>query len=713
MADQKIRGIHDHEIRDPKVYLRDSRRLGERFYDFIATPPNTVFLLFLMGVFSWVFPWMVFITLPLGWLFFLICHLARKSHWSQLMPLRAPRAYGRVDYNDPKPGRSGFFPASGIMLIGNDIVDHAEVWASKRDLLAHILVLGTTGAGKSENLLSKAANILAMGGGLIYADAKGTVTLQWQLRSLARAMGIEDDYLCINYLTGNKSSFNTTDFRRQTNTASPFALCSADSGTQILTSLAPQSQGDNAIFSERAIAMVSAVMYPLTELRDQGKLTLGPSVIREYLNFDKVVELSKRQDVSERARDIVLQYLKSLPGYDPHLAPHEQPEEVGRQFGFAQAYFTRALSSLADTYGHIYWTTKGEVDYQDVVMNNRILGVTLPALEKAPPELQNLGKINLAALKDAMSIGLGATLEGDRRQVIESLPIASDVPTLIILDEYGYQSVEGFAVTAAQARGLGFSIVFAGQDWAGFKRGSETEAGQIWGNTRIKEFMALEDYESMEMASKAVGEALVTQVSGFEKPVDDTLGLAYRDSHNAGVNNRARIDIRDLQEQIEGEMHLVTRGRVIRARAFHANVPLMSHFRLNRFLKLPYDDHIGAENIADMDPFERLRTSRCDGGGGGAGQRPAISESEADRLRRQLTELSEEVAPASRFKPLEDSAQLANLTDEDIELIAGSRDQDVENVLEQSLVYEPPPVGGDTNLDDLVRDAIDRLDPSS
>ena len=73
---------------------------------------------------------------------------------------------------------------------------------------------------------------------------------------------------------------------------------------------------------------------------------------------------------------------------------------------------TRVFTSLADTYGHIMRTNLADVDLKDVVLNRRILVVLLPALEKSPDELSNLGKIVIASLKAMMAAGLGENVEG-------------------------------------------------------------------------------------------------------------------------------------------------------------------------------------------------------------------------------------------------------------------------------------------------------------
>lgn len=439
----------------------------------------------------------------------------------------------------------------------------------------------------TEFLVSLAWNYLSMGAGLIYVDAKAAPKLPVQIMQMARAVGRTDDVVLVNYTTGNQT-LKRRDPSRLSNTTNPFSFGSAESLTQLLVALIPTSSGENALFSERAIGLISTLMISLVELRDMGEILLSVGTIRDYLTLEQCVKLSKRPDLSERARSSMIAYLKSAGGYDEKKPVDRQPEEVGRQFGFAVAYFTRALSSLTDTYGHIYNTLIGEVDFYDVVINRRILIVMLPALEKAPAELANLGKIVLSAVRNAMSVGLGNKIEGTLDEVLESLPTASNVPTGCICDEYGYIATEGFAVTAAQARGLGFSCTFAGQDYAGFKRGSEGEAEQIVANTKVKIAMSQEDPQTTwQLIKELSGEATVTEASGFNIP-QGAINWSYQDIYNASVGRRARVELRDLQQQVEGEFHLFFKGEVIRGAAFYAGPPLpgQDRMRINRFLKI-------------------------------------------------------------------------------------------------------------------------------
>ena len=69
-----------------------------------------------------------------------------------------------------------------------------------------------------------------------------------------------------------------------------------------------------------------------------------------------------------------------------------------------------------------------------------------------------------------MAAGLGDAVEGTYRELITRKPTNAPTPYLCVLDEYGYYAVQGFAVVPAQARSLGFSVIFAGQRFTCFPK---------------------------------------------------------------------------------------------------------------------------------------------------------------------------------------------------------------------------------------------------
>ncbi len=589
-----IRGVLDHQDLDARSSRRDIRAPSRRFTDLLRKPAASAFIILMMALMQWAFPIMTHFAIPIALILYLT---VRSTDANIVLPLRLPMSAKREDLNDPKPGRAASYMARGVFHIGNEMGSRLEIWEAAKDIVMHWLVFGATGSGKTETLLSCCmANVLSMGSGGIYSDAKAAPDLAWKIQGLARRVGRDDDFLVINYITGNRAR-KVRDRARSSNTSNPFAFGTADSLVQLLSSLINTPTGDNAVFGQKAIALLTAALYPLVDLRDCGATNLGVNVIRAHMNIPALMRLASDPRVSAKSKSILVAFLGDLPGFDIAKESGKQKDEVYRQFGFAVSYFTRALSSLSDTYGHIYWTDMGEVDLPDVIMNRRILVIMLPAIEKSVDELRNLGKISLAGARQALSIGLGHRLEGTKQEVLDNIPTVGRVPFIIVADEYAYQSTEGFAVTAAQARGLNVAIIFAGQDYAGFKKASAEEADQIVSNTVTKFMMALTEVaDTWELFSKLGGQANVAQTQGYERDYDSPF-IDYRDTGGAQIARVDRVDVRDAQEQIEGEAHIFFRGRLIRVEMFHAGITPPKEFRILRYLKVAEPDP------ADQQPF--------------------------------------------------------------------------------------------------------------
>lgn len=457
----------------------------------------------------------------------------------------------------------------------------------------------------TEALVSMAYNALVQGSGFIYVDGKGDNSLFMKIFALARVAGREDDLLCINYMTGGRDVVGPQE-DKISNNLNPFTVGTAGALTQLLVSLMPAGGGDNAMWQGRAVSFIGALMMTLTHLRDTGQMRLGVGQIREFLTLEKVQELAARTDLPSRLIDALQGYLKSLPGYDENPKDGKQGEITTEQHGYLQMQFTRVMSSLADDYGYIFNTTRGEVDFLDVVLNNRILAVLLPSLEKSPEELGNLGKIIVASLKSMMATGLGDRIEGAIAETIHAKATHSPAPFLVILDEYGYYVVAGAAVMPAQARSLNFSMVFAGQDFPSFKKNNNKEEAEATAaNCNVYVFMKLRDTtDTAELFSKAVGKARVARISGYSRDAGG-LGNSYMDNQNASVQEEERGNLLDLSDQLQGQAHVIFKSAVVRAQMFYAAPPEPKHMRLNHFLRV--ESPTSAEMAAFSKKVEELR----------------------------------------------------------------------------------------------------------
>lgn len=594
---RKVRGIEDAEAYDRKRLLRDVRTPLEKALDVLKGQNAQLIGMGGAGVCLLVFPALVLPLFLLGVLFFLPTAYRLKFGRSRL-PFRMPIGEPGEDGGDPLPGRRGYARPEGIFFLGNQFPDRKELWLKAKDVLTHTLLFGTTGAGKTETLVSLAYNSLATGSGLFYIDPKASPKLDFQIWQMARFLGREDDFRTLNYGTSGKAQGKSP--RRLSNTNNPFTTGSAEALTQLLVSLMPASDGANSIFADKAQALISGIMYALVDLRDKGEIKLSTSTIRDHLALEACVKLARDERLGEAARASIRAALNTC-GWLAESPDDKQPQSFAEQFGYAQSYFGKPMSSLTDTYSHIYGAEDGEVDFADAIMQRRILVVLLPSLEKSQAELASLGKISLSAIRNACSVGLGANIEGGAADVLESLPTdAIGIgPYLCIVDEYAAIVTPGFEVVLTQGRGLGIAAIVASQDYAGILEADQKGAQQMVANTSIKIFMKMQDAEkTWDLIRGLAGQTTVIRSTGYR--VREDRGSGYLDTQDTTVDKEDRVELRDLQQQIEGETHFVFSGQIVRGDMFYASPSLKNaQLRVPQFLQLLREPKEETKNAAD------------------------------------------------------------------------------------------------------------------
>lgn len=597
--------------------LRDARPWSVRAHAAMFDS-GTAAILFTMATLAILFEPL---TQGIADLLFVVCafYFWRLLKKQPEMPFKLPKSANRLDPNQKRPdGKLGM--ADGILYLGNASDTGEEIWFTNSDARTHCLYLGTTGSGKTFGLKSYACNAFCWSSGFIYIDGKADTDLWSTLSAMARRFGRDDDLLIMNYMTGNATG------RVASNTLNPFSSGSASYLTNMLVSLMPDSEGDNAMWKDRAVALVSALMPCLVWKRDNQNIPLSIGVIRQYLNFKAVIRLSRDVVVPEHMRLALKGYLNELPGYvdnvfDDNGDEKPMPPDAGmvdtsvprQQHGYLSMQFTRSMQSLGDDYGFIFDTQAADVDMLDVVLNRRILVVLIPALEKSADETANLGKIIASTLKGMMGATLGNSVEGSTETAIENKPTNSATPFIAIFDEVGYYTSQGMAVMAAQARSLGFSLVFAGQDLPALEKRVKEEARSITANCNIKLFGKLEDPTSTkDFFEKTVGQAIVTEVSGFQRQA--AFGSSnYQDSQNAGVQVRARASYDGLKGFNEGRAICAFGKNVSEMQVYNSDIGHARAMRVHRFLPIPPPAEDALENLRLIDSvLKRLRNPKWD-----------------------------------------------------------------------------------------------------
>jgi len=638
MATNKYRGVEASQELDTNLLRPDTRRLGVKARQFFQTTDGVIAAMIAFPVLA-----LLLIKLPFSgevlilcmWFFYSLYvdpgHTDQKRKGGKIrkydFPYRVP-LHGKV-FDGSNPGsRLG----SGITYLGKETSSKLEIWSGDSDLRTHHLVLGTTGSGKTEFLLGLVYNALVQNSGFIYTDGKGDVALFNNVFRLARYLGREGDLVTVNFLTSGRD-FLDKQKDRTTNTMNPFALGSSGMLIELIISLMDDSGGGGDMWKGRAIAFVAGQTRALCFLRDHGYILLDSNKFIEYFELPVIEKMVWDKTITEGGADIKIEdplfdkvleplkaYILTLPGYRRE-AKGAQEQKTVEQHGFITMQLTRLFGDMSFTYGYLFQTSLGEVDMYDVVINRRILVVLLPALERAPDSLKMLGKLIVGSIKQMMAGCLGNRLEGAVREIVDARPTNASVPFYVVLDEYGYYAVLGFAVAPAQARSLGFSITFAAQDFSSLQKASKEEADATWENTNVRVVGRITSGKESETFRRIVGvsgEAKVHEMNRKEFESGAVMD-GYRTVRDTGVTAAQRVEYDDLAQQENGEFTFLIGKknksglggvRVIRARTFFTQVDERPReIRVNHFLKVEPPRSIGMDQeVAIVDALEQAVT---------------------------------------------------------------------------------------------------------
>ncbi len=476
-----------------------------------------------------------------------------------ILPLRLPQGSNRKDYNHPDPATRKPRQAAGIIYIGRDFRTGQQLWITNDDGRQHVVVPGTTGAGKTVALLSLVSNALMHGSGFIFVDGKADNKLFAEISALARTFGREDDVLALNFLvaSGNKD----------TNSFNPFAWGNADVIRELLVSQIEANpkggSGGNEVFMSRAVSLLGALTPVLVWLRDNKGIPIDIERIRFATELGSIATLALEKRFLRLDVD----------------TGKQKTDEPAKQHNFATMHFSATFTQLAVSLGHIFKCESGDIDMRDVVLNRRILVVNLPTMENSGETTAALGKIVVASLRNMMAQTLGASLEGDYDEIVANKPGMSPTPFPVVFDEVGYYAVAGMDKMLAMGRGLGFMFYLGFQELPGLKARMGESTYSLLGNANLQILMKLQEgSETRQYVERTAGESEVTQQTSYT--ATDSGG--YRDAQHAEVRRVARVDWKDLRGLIEGEAIVLFGNRRIYAKLFYAKVNPRGRLRLNR-----------------------------------------------------------------------------------------------------------------------------------
>ncbi len=675
MAKPRFAGVERHEEISSRSRRDDARSLRQRIIDLTETPEGTrkIFgCLLVVALFASPFPFVpeLLVLVSLGFLLF--GYNYRMKKWDA--PFRVPAYLGRRGYKDRSTGSAG----AGQIYMGTAFSSRTEklteLWATPADIRAHRMVVGTTGSGKTEELMGTVFNSVMLNSGTLYTDAKAHVNTDYSMYRICRLFGRDEEMLHLNLIKGGKDLFGTSE-NKISNTLNPFGFGSSSMKAELMNDLIATSNGAD-IWMKRAISFNAGIMPILSFLAEKKYILFNPRVLVDYYNLDRLENLVwfglvQRYDgmmvdlktaapsdwavlSTDAVSGAIRLYLNELPSYTPakpkrpnpiinssdevireairmgpqavedwaarHAKAQEQlaaeaekeaakggggsaprPTEQARQtvyqqHGFITMQLVQATALLTFEYDHIFNSPIGEIDFKDLMLNRRLLMVSLPSLERSPDSLLTLARLTIASVKGVLAAMLDIPTEGNRRIIINGRPYASEHAYCLIHDEYGYQVVPGYAVAPAQGRGFGVSITFAAQDLASIKKGDVHEAEATWENTTIRIIGKATSGEEAETYKKFAGAAGTANVSvaGEMNFQAGMLASNFQLASGSRIERVSRLSVDDLNAQKDGELTMVVGAktdensggiRVVRYKAFYTgNIPDLAELRKNHFV---------------------------------------------------------------------------------------------------------------------------------
>lgn len=601
-----------HEL-SIKRQLVDIRPASEQIAEWLSKPLHLIAATVpaaLIAIFFPILAPVIFLAIGIA----VFAHIVNRP----TLPFRYPK--GMID---PKTGKEG----EGILFFGNIESDSPyeafkEVWLSDDDLRKHMVILGSTGSGKSETLKSIFFNALAWSSGFFIADGKADNKLPVDVYSMVRANGRDQDLLVLNFLMAGKTPEQIRlSRRRRSNSLNPFSSADPDTIIQMGANLLPKVEGDAKNWQEKALNLWRALVTALCYLRDTRGRDLSISDFIEYLALHKIEELYLLgyQESQERNGEWsygfvgIKNYLESggCPGYQVHklLKKHghmqdddgtrmggmsrpasksnEQDAHTYEQHSFRTTQLMPALNLLDKSYGYIFRRKYPEIDMTDVALRNRVLVMLIPSLEKSAQEAESLGKLTIACLRVMMSKNLGSEVEGSYQRLILDKATESPYPYVAALDELAYYFSDGIAVMFAQARSLGMCMIAAAQDLEKLTEGNRSaEAGAMIANTASKFFMRNDDQnKTPEMVQKIVGKAMVAVKRSYRKGL-----VGYSREAEVEIREEDRITLKQMQAFKAGQGIFNQGGASRIVKSFFMGDDLNKHrpkeFHVNRFLQV-------------------------------------------------------------------------------------------------------------------------------
>lgn len=422
-------------------------------------------------------------------------------------------------------------------------------------LLKHVLILGSTGSGKTTLMKSLMYQNIANGGGAIFIDGKMDYKDFQDFYDLMYSIGRHEDVFVVS--PGNPELSNSYN---------PILNGDPQEIASRIISLLPSDARAEFYRSEGYKALVTFISATLKLYEAFNMYDLAIIMSNEQAMLQLEEQLKSKYPTAPET----LQFSLYLDGY----------RESGKM------NFARLKGNISGTaakpyvfgtglFGEVTGDYDPDINLLDCIQNNKIVYVMLPTMNK-PDASKEFGKIFMSDFR---------TVVGWLQHDVKKRP---KIPYLVVMDEAGGYANENWDTLFQQCRSANISLVISAQSTANFDDVSSSFYTKIKENTITSVFMKVQSDIAKKKISDLIGQqwdALLSQniaqgdsLGGSTKAITES---SHGESKNIGyAENQQRTSLvypEDLSKLGTGEAILFYDGRLV----FHIKTP---YIQANRHL---------------------------------------------------------------------------------------------------------------------------------
>ena len=451
-----------------------------------------------------------------------------------------------------------------------------NLYSKPNGVVRHEFILGKSGQGKTEAILSRIAQQIRRGGGCAFVDAKPEDRTETLIHTMATIYGRSHDMRVLDLRNPkNSHTYNPILSGNTTQAVSTVGNIFGDDldasakhfKTMMLAALQPAVgciKEMNKAFNCQDLLILLSNPNAMNWLYDNTP----PSAAKTQYNIWMDGYRSERTVGGQTTVQIDMQRLRT------------------QILGGATALHTYGVDEL----GEIMNSYSPQVTWRDTIENNRILYIKLPTMEmreQAIPFAQKMLSDFKAYVGEMYDKGF-----------------KPPVPFLWIGDEFGSWAIAGAEELVEKMRGAGIGGIFSFQTYSNLAKLGDIFADRMVGSCETRTFMALGDEPSREFASGLIGELLKkfrseSQTSGASSAnVNLDVELFHRTAKSAGESqgSQERYDYAVRPEELRdlgmGEGFVVPMAA---RRAFKVKFPMFDPEKLYPYTRrdIPTPEVVG------------------------------------------------------------------------------------------------------------------------